>query len=194
MGDAASSCSNAEAVGSCAENDPVCDIQALLAEHFSFVWRLARRLGLSPTDADDATQQVFMIASSKLARIAPDRARAFLYGTTIRVVSQCRRGIRRRREVLGQPADVPELPGQAPDELVDLRRAYRLVDELLDGLPDQLRRVLVLADIQQLEVAEIALLERIPIGTAASRLRRARERFRGLLARSEHRNPFRGRP
>ena len=45
------------------------------------------------------------------------------------------------------------------------------------------QRVLVLAEINELPVAEIADLEGIPVGTAASRLRLARERFRTLLAR-----------
>jgi hypothetical protein len=35
-------------------------------------------MGFCPPDADDATQQVFMIASTKLDRITPSRERAYL--------------------------------------------------------------------------------------------------------------------
>ena len=66
-----------------------------------------------------------------------------------------------------------------------------MLDELLERLPDELRRVLVLAEIEQLEVPEIAALEQIPVGPAASRLRRAREVFREHLSRAQARNPFR---
>jgi DNA-directed RNA polymerase specialized sigma24 family protein len=50
--------------------------------------------------------------------------------------------------------------------------------------------VLVLVEVEELEVAEVAVLERIPLGTAASRLRLGRERFRTLLAQHAARNPF----
>jgi RNA polymerase sigma-70 factor (ECF subfamily) len=42
--------------------------------------------------------------------------------------------------------------------------------------------VLVLADIEELSTKELAELEGVPLGTAASRLRRARERLRELAA------------
>jgi RNA polymerase sigma-70 factor (ECF subfamily) len=69
-------------------------------------------------------------------------------------------------------------------------RAWALLDELLAELPEELARVLALAEIEQVEVPEIAALEKIPVGTAASRLRRARALFRELLAGVQHRNPF----
>ena len=50
--------------------------------------------------------------------------------------------------------------------------------------------MLVLAEIEQLEVPEIAALEGLPVGTAASRLRVAREQFRVLLEAARDRNPF----
>jgi DNA-directed RNA polymerase specialized sigma24 family protein len=76
---------------------------------------------------------------------------------------------------------------------VELAEARVLLDELLAKLPDKLRRALVLAEIEGLEVAAIAECEGIPIGTAASRLRLGRERFRALLARKTLQNPFGGR-
>lgn len=69
---------------------------------------------------------------------------------------------------------------------------YGFVDELLAQLPDDLRRVLILAEIEQFEVAEIASLEKIAVGTATSRLRRARRLFRQALAGARTRNPFGG--
>jgi RNA polymerase sigma-70 factor (ECF subfamily) len=95
----------------------------------------------------------------------------------------------RLRNVLTHPAE-PLDESLGPEDWVELRKAWTLLDELLERLPDELRRVLVLADIEEVAVAEIAALEGIPAGTAASRLRRAREEFQQLLARTEHRNPF----
>jgi RNA polymerase sigma-70 factor (ECF subfamily) len=155
-----------------------------------FVWRLLRRVGLSRPDADDAAQQVFLVASRRLPELVPGRERSFLYGTAVRIAANLRRGLRRRRE---SPEE--ELPAQSdaveqPDELLEQRRARAFLDELLGQLPEDLRRVLVLAEIEQLTLAAIAELEQIPAGTAASRLRRAREAFRRLLEAEQHRNPF----
>ena len=170
------------------------DIDDLLANHLGFVWRVLRRLGLSPPDADDSAQQVFMIAATKIHRFAPHQARAFLYGTAVRVASNARRKAQRRRELFDQSADSRLMADPGPEALTEIGRARRLLDELLGRLPDELRRVLVLAEIEQFEVGEIAILERIPVGTAASRLRRARASFRDLLSQSEDRNPFARQP
>src|SRR3954453_7809814 len=84
-------------------------IDVLVAQHYGFIWRVLRGLGLSRADAEDATQQVFMIAARKLDIIVPDQARSFLYGAALRVANNARRGLRRRREVLAdEPSDEPE--------------------------------------------------------------------------------------
>jgi RNA polymerase sigma-70 factor (ECF subfamily) len=193
MVDAASACSEV-AVEPLTEDELPSDIDTLLSAHFAFIWRVFRRLGFGPADADDATQQVFMIASTKLHRILPKRERAFLYGIALRVRGHARRAQQRRREVLVEDVETPALQAAGPDTQAALAQAWRLLDELLAELPDKLRRALVLAEIEGLEVTEIASLENIPVGTAASRLRLARERFRAVLEKHPSKNPFEGRP
>src|SRR5262245_14241147 len=73
-------------------------IDAAVDAHFDFIWRLLRRLGLRPSDADDAAQQVFMIATQKLHSIAPGSERSFLYGAAVRVAANARRAEQRKRE------------------------------------------------------------------------------------------------
>lgn len=165
-------------------------VESLVAQHYAFIWRLLRGLGLSRTDAEDAAQQVFMIAAGKLHLIAPDRARSFLYGTAVRVASTARRGIQRRRETAGEPDEAVDAECRGPERMAEIRKAQALLHELLSKLPGKLRRVLVLAEIEQLEIQEIAALERIPLGTAGSRLRLARGKLRDLLVAAGHRNPF----
>lgn len=165
-------------------------LSALVRAESSWVWRLLRRIGLSSEDADDATQQVFLVAARRTEEVRGSRARPFLYGTAVRVAANARRTLARRRDapseaIAGAPAHEPPT-----DEQVEQRRARVLLDELLGKLPEELRRVLVLAEIEQLTVREIAELEAIPAGTAASRLRRARSLFHGLLEQEQHRNPF----
>ena len=166
-------------------------IDSLVAQHYGFIWRVLRGLGLSRTDAEDATQQVFMIAARKLDDIAPDSARSFLYGAALRVANNARRGLRRRREVLSdETSDEPEPESRGPEKMAELVRARQLLAQVLDQLAEPQRRVLVLAEIEQLAVPEIAALEGVPVGTAASRLRIAREKFRALLSSLRDQNPF----
>jgi RNA polymerase sigma-70 factor (ECF subfamily) len=170
-------------------------IRALVSEQHGFVWRVLRGFGLSSADAEDAAQQVFMIAARKLQDIAPGRERAFVYGAALRVANNARRGLRRRREVPSDDElDNAEPESAGPERKSELVRAQSLLAELLRELPEKLRRVLVLAEVEQLEVPEIAALEGIPVGTAASRLRVARQQFRAQLEAARHRNPFLGEP
>lgn len=177
--------------GSAQEGSRDLSIESLVADYYAFVWRVLRGFGLSPADAEDATQQVFMIAARKLDNIDPSRARSFVYGAALRVANNARRGLRRRREVPDDEASNRVEPeNRGPEALTELGQARTLLADILDQLSEQHRRVLVLAEIEQLEVPEIAMLEGVPVGTAASRLRVARERFRVLLEAARDRNPF----
>ena len=166
-------------------------IESLVQEHYGFVWRVLRGLGLSRADADDAAQQVFMIAARKLDSIAPESARSFVYGSALRVAKNVRRGLQRRREVPNDDmSDLVEPEALGPEHTTELTLARSLLAELLAQLPEKFRRVLILAELEQLEVSEIAALEQLPVGTAASRLRVARQQFRELLEAARDRNPF----
>lgn len=156
----------------------------LFQRHFDLVWRTVRRLGVPPEAVDDAAQEVFVIASRRLASIEEGKERAFLYGTAVRVASTARRTSSRRRTV--PPADEaidPADPGPAADELIDRKRARALLDDLVARLPDDTRPVFVLYELEGLTMDEIATCLEVPPGTVASRLRRAREVFQAAVAR-----------
>src|SRR5262245_19782557 len=95
-------------------------LTSLFHHHFDLVWRTVRRLGFSPDALDDAVQEVFVVASRKLAAIEPGKEKAFLYGTAIRVATDARRARSRRRTVT-QVDEQPDLVDATPstDELVD---------------------------------------------------------------------------
>ena len=164
----------------------------LVTEQFSFVWRLLRRIGVPASDADDAAQQVFIVASQRIQDIRVGSERAFLFSTALNVGSRARRSRARKREDFG--VDLDERPDAvpSPDELVDRRRARELLDAMLSDMPLELRVVFVLYEIEQLTSVEIADLIEVPVGTVASRLRRAREDFATRVARAEARRNFGG--
>jgi RNA polymerase sigma-70 factor, ECF subfamily len=168
------------------------DFRIVVDEHSSFIWRVLRRLGLSASDADDASQQVFMIYAERRQGVPNENLRSFLYGTAVRVASNWRRKDARRYEFVQQYSVALDAAAVPPDQHTELEQARSLLDRLLAQLPDNQRRVLILVELEQLEVAEAASLEGIPVGTAASRLRLARSHFKALLERAKDENPFGG--
>ncbi|MEJ7733479.1 MAG: sigma-70 family RNA polymerase sigma factor [Polyangiaceae bacterium] len=163
--------------------------RALVTEHFAFVWRSLVRLGLSHADAEDAMQQVFLVASRRIEDIDAGAERSFLFGTALRIASRARRAQARRREDLGEVGEpVDHAPG--PEELLDRARARALLDEVLDDMAIEVRAVFVLHELEQLTLPEIAELARIPLGTATSRLRRARIQFHAHIKRIEEARKF----
>ena len=157
--------------------------RALVLEQFDFVWRLLRRLGVPEADAEDATQQVLLVAVQRLDEIPDTKERTFLYGTALHVGKTLRRNLQRRaRWVQTMPADAAS-EGRGPSEELERREALAVLDRLLNGLPDELRDVFVLCEIEELTGAEVAKILALPAGTVASRLRRAREAFQKRLQR-----------
>lgn len=122
------------AVDSLAEHESHWTIEALLNAHLGFIWRVFRRMGLCPADADDAAQQVFMIASTKLDKISPKRERAYLYGVALRVRGHVHRAERRRREVPLEAAGETAVNGRSSESEQTLRDAWQQLDELLAKL------------------------------------------------------------
>jgi RNA polymerase sigma-70 factor (ECF subfamily) len=167
-------------------------VAGLVRLHYAFVWRLLRRLGLGEGDADDAAQQVFLTASARLGDIEETRERSFLYGVTLNIAARARRSLGRRRE---EPLELAfDRATQEPnaEQLLERSQARALLDGLLDEMPEDLRTIFVLFELEQLSTPEIADICAIPVGTAASRLRRAREDFEERVARLEARRRFSG--
>lgn len=162
-------------------------LRRMLDDHFDFIWRSLRRFGLASDRADDATQQVFVIASRRLATIQVGSERSFLFGTAMRVASDLRRSASFRREIAHADVGVDLEGGPRPDDLVDQRQARALLDSVLEEMDLELRTVFVLFEIEEMSTAEIASLIDIPHGTVASRLRRAREVFEARVKRLERR-------
>lgn len=165
----------------------------LASEQLRFVWRLARRFGLSPSDADDATQRVFFVAVERIDRIVPGSERAFLYRTAFRIALKIKAASRREHQP-DAPPDLELLPHSdpSPEDLSEQQRARALLDRILESMPLDLREVLILFEIEHLSMQEVAELLEVPRGTVASRLRRARADFEQRLHRLQVRRSFKG--
>jgi RNA polymerase sigma-70 factor (ECF subfamily) len=159
-------------------------LRDLFDRQYPAVWRLLRRLGVEVASLDDAAQEVFWVAARRLGDIRVGSEQAFLYGVALRVASYARR--RRRSDppllelaAVQEPAD----PAPSPEQALERQQARELLDAVLDRLPHELRVVFVLFELEGLSVKAIADLEGLAVGTASSRLRRAREEFSAVARR-----------
>jgi RNA polymerase sigma-70 factor (ECF subfamily) len=154
-------------------------VRQLIDEHYAFIWRLLARLGIRADDVDDATQQVFMVplTRERLA-IKPGSERAFLFGIAVRVAREQRRRNKKAENHSDVDFDSMAHPGLDLEALADQQRARELLDRLVQSIPEELRMIFILFEIEGLPGIEVAALLDIPAGTVASRLRRARQHFR----------------
>jgi RNA polymerase sigma-70 factor (ECF subfamily) len=151
-------------------------LRAIVTHEYDFVNRAMRGLGVVDADVDDATQQTFIVLMRKLEGVPHGGERGFLFRTAVKIASNVRRGRSRRREA--HPNELAAVTAATnPEDLLDQRRALAVLDQVLEDMPMDLRAVFVLSEVEQMTAPEIASVLEIPLGTVASRLRRARSEF-----------------
>jgi RNA polymerase sigma-70 factor (ECF subfamily) len=154
-------------------------VARLLESYLSVVWRTVRRCGVPASLADDATQEVFIVAAGKLDSIVAGREKHFLCGIAVRVAANWRRSIKARHEgASARPLHELASSQPGPAELLQRKRLREAMEQLLEGMPEELRTAFVLFELEGFTVPEVAEVLEVPLGTAASRLRRARAAFR----------------
>ena len=169
-------------------DDPLSQLRAEALTHWDGLYNLARWLVRDPVEAEDLVQETFLRALRGLHQ--------FQVGTNLRAwLFQILRNTfftqyrKRRREPEAVDPDVldtmatrlgPE-SGAAPPSAasngtlsVDLRAA-------LEQLPEDYRAVVLLADVEDFTMTEVADIMGCPVGTVKSRLFRARAILQELL-------------
>jgi len=159
-------------------------IERLIHDHYDFVWRSARRLGVRSADLDDVVQEVFVVAARRLDDITHELG--FLFRACMGAASHARRSVQRRREVVDEARLEHEIDRRAnPEQDAEAAEARAQLQAILEAMPEELRVVFVLFELEQFTMSEIAETLKIPAGTVASRLRRARETFFALADGTE---------
>lgn len=160
-------------------------------DHFAFVWRSLRRLGVPDADANDAAQDVFLVVHRRLGDF---EGRAKLTTWLFRI---CLRVARDRAQRAHVRYEVPAADGTTDrvdpedDAVTRLERRddLALFDAAISELDFDLRAAFSLFELEAMTGPEVAHVLQVPLGTAYSRLRLAREAFRKAVARlsAEHR-------
>ncbi len=165
------------------QTSPSFDFETVFIREASFVWNSLRRLGVPTADVDDALHEVFVAVYRQRGTYDPGRSlRGWLFGFAHRVAANQRRTIRRRRES-PETGQEPTSTAPLPDELLGERDKQRIFLELLEAVPLERRAVLVLHDLEGVAMDEVATSLAIPVNTAYSRLRQARDELLAAAAR-----------
>jgi RNA polymerase sigma-70 factor (ECF subfamily) len=158
----------------------------LYENHVDFVWRNLRRLGVHESDAEDRTQEVFVVAHRRFSEFE-DRGhgpRAWLFQIVLRVASDARRHRRRHPEEPDGGDAMSRASVEPPQaDALARREALSTLDAALDTIEVGRRAVLVLHEIEEMTAPEIARVLSIPLNTVYSRLRVARTELEDALTR-----------
>ena len=155
-------------------------VDHVIREHGPYVGRCLRYLGVPERELEDACQEVFLTVHRKLGGFEGRSAlRTWLHGVCRFTAREQRRRAARRREQsleeyecepVAEPGRVQANAARADDR--------HLLMRLLDGLDEEKREVIVLYEVEQLSMKEVAELMNCPLQTAYSRLHAARTRMR----------------
>jgi RNA polymerase sigma-70 factor, ECF subfamily len=152
-------------------------LKVMLDDHFDLVWRMLRRLGVPESRAEDAAQDVFVIASEKMDSILLGREKAYLIGIAVRLAKDIRQLSAVKNERALPEFDTLRDGSADPEAMLDQVQKRAILDTILAELDDDERAVFVLYELEQYSSPEIAEVLKLAVGTVASRLKRARETF-----------------
>jgi RNA polymerase sigma-70 factor (ECF subfamily) len=156
-------------------------LSSMFEAHYRSIWRALRRLGVPEARVDDAAQEVFVVATRRIADIELGKEKAFLFSTALLVAKDVHRSrVRRREDVDDVAVDGAVDPVPSSEDLIERKRARERLDRALGAMDFDLRTVFVLFEVEEMTLTEIADLLAVPRGTVSSRLRRAREAFATL--------------
>lgn len=163
---------------------PALSFDAIYEEHFDFVWRTVRRLGVADRNVDDAVQDVFVVVHRRMSDFeGRSTVKTWLFGIARRVARDHRRRAQRKEQDAELPATVADADAPSPRDNAETAEAVQVLHQLLESLPDEQREVFVLAELEQMTAPEIAEAIDAKVNTVYSRLRLARAAFNKAVAR-----------
>lgn len=152
-------------------------IGALYRRHSARVYTVVRRIAGDDAHAEDCAQEAWLRA----LRALPDFRGHARFSTWLhRIAVNCALHARRQETRLG--ARETELPAELADACATPRPLLRMrLEEAIARLPDGMRRVLVLHDVEGYTHQEIGEMLGVTAGTCKSQLFKARARMREML-------------
>jgi RNA polymerase sigma-70 factor (ECF subfamily) len=163
-------------------DDEIGSFDEIILPHLNAAHNFARWLVRNSDDAEDVVQEACLRAFRYFGTFRGRNARAWLLGIVRTTSFSWLRKNRGRQLETEFDEEIHQAGGEDlnPETLLLQRANTQLFDQAMRQLPDRLREVLVLRELEGLSYREIADVVGIPMGTVMSTLSRARERWHRL--------------
>lgn len=169
---------------------------SLVAKYQDRVFNLVYRMCGHREDAEELSQETFLRALEKISQFrGQSRFYTWLFRIAVNlVISQRRRSGRIKFQSLsGQedvvlthtgdpPAAAARGPNPGPQRAAITAETQHRVTAALEELDDEMRIVVILRDVEDMDYGQMSEVLGVPVGTVKSRLHRARCALRGKLA------------
>jgi RNA polymerase sigma-70 factor (ECF subfamily) len=157
----------------------------LVQDHRTRLYRfIVKNIGHG-TDAEDLAQQAFVEAAKAYETFrGASELSTWLYGIAMNLVRNYLSRAPHRRYTFETDDALDDTHSDRPDpsEQLEQSQAVRLLQREIDGLPTEMREVLLLVALEELSYEEAAVMLAIPVGTVRSRVSRARSTLRKRMA------------
>ena len=146
-----------------------------------YIFATLERLGAASHEVEDLAQEVFVVLRRHWKTLDTDRPlRPYLFGIAFRILCAHRR--RRAREVLRADVEVNDgAPG--PEGSLQSKQSLALLMAALEQLPMSRRAVVVMHDLDEIPIVEIARSLAITRFGAYARLRKGRRELAAAVRR-----------
>jgi RNA polymerase sigma factor (sigma-70 family) len=152
----------------------------LVRRHGPMVFGVCRRIVRDHHDAEDAFQATFLVLARKASSVRPrERLANWLHGVALRTAMKAKAMTAKRR---GREKQVVEMPEPEAAQHEQWRDLQPLLDQELNGLPENYRLPILLCDLEGKTIKEAAQQLGWPQGTLAGRLARGRKLLAKRLA------------
>ena len=165
------------------------ELDAIYEEHSRPIYYLALRMLGDPTQAEDATHDVFLKVYRKLNEFRGDSSlRTWLYRITINHCHNLRQSWHSRNLVTNADEAVWENAASradSPFRVLEIKELGERIQRALDGLSDEYRLLLLLVADEEMSYDEMAALTGQSADAVRGKLHRARKAFAALFHQSE---------
>jgi len=146
-----------------------------------YVFATLRRLGAAPHEVEDLAQELFVVLYRHWDTLDQSRPlRPYLFGIALRIV-----GAQRRRRVREVPSPDLEVTGDVadPEHMLQGKQAVELLLAALEAVPLPRRAVVILHDLDQTPIVDVARQLSISRFGAYARLRQGRRELAAAVRR-----------
>jgi RNA polymerase sigma-70 factor, ECF subfamily len=167
------------------DNDQTLDLETIWAQVGASMQRFVRRRVGDPHHADDVVAEVMLRIHQHLAALDDrERLTAWVFRIARNAIADHYRRMARSREVVEaepQPVVEPGADAWLDDQTASLAELASCIRPLVDALPSEYRRALVLTDLEGHSQVDAARLEGISVSGMKSRVQRGRRKFATLV-------------